>query len=96
MIRSFEDRGTRDIFEQNDTKAARRALPQQIWPRAQAKLSRLDVAADLRELNTPSNRLEKLSGNREGQHSIRINRQYRICFGFRDADAWDVEITDYH
>jgi toxin HigB-1 len=92
----FADQATRDTFEQVDTTAGRRALPPQIWPRAQAKMSRLDMAADLRELNTPSNRLEKLSGNRAGQYSIRINRQYRICFGFREADAWDAEITEYH
>lgn len=57
----------------------------------------LDVASKLEDLRVPpGNRLEKLSGDREGQHSIRINDQYRICFVWPDGDAFDVEITDYH
>ena len=57
----------------------------------------LDVAAKLDDLLvSPGNRLEKLKGNREGQHSIRINDQYRICFKWHDGDAYDVEIVDYH
>jgi len=57
----------------------------------------LDAAVELEDLRNPSsNRLEKLRGDRQGQHSIRINDQYRICFVWRDHDAFDVEITDYH
>lgn len=57
----------------------------------------LDAAAKLDDLRVPpGNRLEKLAGGRKGQHSIRINDQYRICFVFRDGDAYEVEITDYH
>ena len=57
----------------------------------------LDVASDLQDLMCPpGNRLEKLRGDRRGQYSIRINDQYRICFVWRDRDAYDVEVTDYH
>ena len=57
---------------------------------------RLDAVWDLNQLSIPSYRLEKLRGDRAGQYSIRINRQYRICFRWKAPDAWDVEITDYH
>jgi proteic killer suppression protein len=64
---------------------------------AQRKLRELDIATDLRDLAAPpGNRLEKLHGDREGQYSIRINDQWRICFVWRDGDAYDVEIADYH
>jgi proteic killer suppression protein len=57
----------------------------------------LDAAAKLEDLNVPTgNRLEKLKGNREGQHSIRINDQYRLCFFWRDGNAYEVELVDYH
>ena len=96
MIRSFRDHGTKDIFDGRDTTRARRSLPRHLWSRAWIKLEQLNEARSLPELSTPSNRLEKLSGDRNGQHSVRINRQYRICFAWIDAEAWDVEITDYH
>ncbi len=96
MIGSFRDRATKDIFDGQSTKAARRCLPLPLWDKAGIKLDRLDEAVTVGELRTPSNRLEKLSGDRSGQYSIRINRQYRICFRWFDGDAWDVEITDYH
>lgn len=61
------------------------------------KLEQLDVVDELNELRVPpGNRLEKLGGNRAGQHSIRINRQYRVCFVWQDGDAYEVEIVDYH
>ena len=64
---------------------------------AQRKLAVLDAATKLEDLEVPpGNRLEALSGNRKGQHSIRINDQYRICFIWRDKDAYQVEIVDYH
>ena len=64
---------------------------------AQRKLAILDAAVSLQDLRVPpGNRLEKLTGEREGQHSIRINDQWRICFAWSDGDAHDVEITDYH
>ena len=64
---------------------------------AQRKLRQLDIATELRDLaSPPGNRLEALRSNREGQHSIRINDQWRICFVWRGGDAYDVEIVDYH
>jgi toxin HigB-1 len=64
---------------------------------AQRKLRQLDAAAELRDLaSPPGNHLEQLHGDREGQHSIRINDQWRICFVWRNGDAYDVEIVDYH
>jgi proteic killer suppression protein len=64
---------------------------------AQRKLAMLNAAKELRELAAvPGNRLERLHGKREGQHSIRVNDQWRVCFIWRDGDAYDVEITDYH
>jgi proteic killer suppression protein len=64
---------------------------------ASRKLAILDAANELSELHVPpGNKLEKLKGNREGQHSIRINDQYRICFVWKDNNAYEVEIVDYH
>jgi proteic killer suppression protein len=64
---------------------------------AQRKLAILDAAESLQDLRVPpGNRLERLSGAREGQHSIRINDQWRVCFRWSDGDAYEVEITDYH
>ena len=64
---------------------------------AQRKLRQLDIATDLRDLaSPPGNRLEALHGDREGQHSIRINDRWRICFVWRNGDPYDVEIVDYH
>lgn len=72
-------------------------FPFDIQRRAQSKLMTLNNAKDLADLRTlPGNRLEALSGNRRGQHSIRINRQWRICFVWIDGDAYQVEIVDYH
>lgn len=101
MIKTFADRETRAIFEGGDlaprlAKRARRRLPPQLWRRARAKLDQIDMATDLRDLSTPSNRLEALVADRAGEYSVRIDRQYRICFGWGDGDAWDVEIVDYH
>jgi proteic killer suppression protein len=64
---------------------------------AQRKLGILDAAESLQDLRVPpGNRLEKLSGERNGQHSIRINDQWRVCFRWRERDAYDAEIVDYH
>jgi proteic killer suppression protein len=69
----------------------------QIQQRAREKLKYLDSAIDLRDLMIPpSNQLEALKGDRQGQHSIRINKQWRVCFKWSDGDAFDVEIVDYH
>ena len=74
-----------------------RRLPHDIQQRAYQKLVMLDAAPALDDLRVPpGNRLEALRGDRVGQHSIRINQQWRICFTWQDGDAYDVEITDYH
>ncbi|MGA2570575.1 MAG: type II toxin-antitoxin system RelE/ParE family toxin [Terracidiphilus sp.] len=92
MIQSFKDADTKELFE---TGASRR------WPRIQAaarrKLDQLEASIHLRDLRIPpGNRLEALEGDRAGEHSIRINDQYRICFVWKDDGAHQVEITDYH
>jgi proteic killer suppression protein len=93
MIRSFADRQTERLF----LGAAAKRLPADIIRTAQRKLELLDAAARLEDLRVPpGNRLEALSGNRRGQHSIRINDQWRLCFRWTDAGAEDVEIVDYH
>jgi proteic killer suppression protein len=72
-------------------------LPRDILRRAIMRLGQLNAATRLEDLRLPpSNRLEALKGNRRGQHSIRVNDQWRICFRFDNGDAFDVEITDYH
>ena len=97
MIASFRNRGTEDIFDGRDTRAARRACPPSLWPIAARKLDQINRVADLQELAVPpGNRLERLRSDRAGQYSIRINDQFRICFYWEDGDAHQVEITDYH
>jgi proteic killer suppression protein len=97
VIRSFADRGTEDIFNGVDTRAARRTCPKSLWPSARRKLDQLNRARDLSDLAVPpGNRLERLRGNRVGQYSIRINEQYRVCFYWEIGYADQVEITDYH
>ncbi|MGO9434023.1 MAG: type II toxin-antitoxin system RelE/ParE family toxin [Terracidiphilus sp.] len=93
MIKSFADAETEQLW---DTGRSRR-IPSKIHTSALKKLRILHRASRLSELNVPpGNRLEALAGNRKGKHSIRINDQFRICFVFKDGDACDVEIVDYH
>ena len=93
MILSFRDKETERLFSR---KGSRR-LPAAIQRIALRKLAILDAADSLKDLALPpGNRLEKLSGDRAGQHSIRINDQWRICFRWSNGDAHDVEIADYH
>jgi len=97
MIVGFEDAGTEDVFNGRDTRRARRCCPASVWSVARRKLDMVDSAAVLNDLAVPpGNRLERLAGDRRGQHSIRINDQYRICFRWTDAGPDQVEITDYH
>ena len=97
MIQSFRDKATDDLFYGRATKGARKLLPQQLWSKAGVKLDALDSAGKLEDLRIPpGNRLEALRGDRAGQHSIRINDQYRICFVWGEAGPEDVEIIDYH
>jgi proteic killer suppression protein len=93
----FADRGTRDLYNGVDSKAARKIVPAALHQRALDKLTLLDAAASLNDLRVPpSNRLEALKGDRAGQYSIRINDQYRICFRWTDHGPVDIEIVDYH
>ena len=93
----FKDSATEDIYDGIDSKDARRALPRELHARAAELLDRLARAATPNDLRTPvGNRLEKLSGTRKGQWSVRINGQYRICCGWEGGGAVEVEITDYH
>jgi toxin HigB-1 len=97
MISSFKDTGTENIFDGHNSKAARKVCPPNLHSIAARKLDLLDSATSLQDLTVPlSNRLEALKGDRKGQHSIRINDQYRICFVWSDAGAENVEIVDYH
>ena len=97
MIIRFKDRGTEDIFNGFGSKAARKVCPQSLWRVAARKLELLDSVESVEELRVPpGNRLEALSGERKGQHSIRVNEQYRICFAWPDSGPDQVEITDYH
>jgi toxin HigB-1 len=97
MIVSFKNTETEDIFNGVSTKAARKLCPESIWSIATRKLDQIDSVVSVEELSVPpGNRLEKLTGDREGQYSIRINSQYRICFWWSDLGAEQVEIIDYH
>lgn len=93
VIRSFRDKRILAIRAGSSPKG----FPADLVVRAQRKLAQLDAAASLMDLTVPpSNNLEALKGNRAGQHSIRLNAQWRICFVWRDGEAYDVEIIDYH
>jgi proteic killer suppression protein len=93
VIKSFADRRTAAIFQGLVPKG----FPQEIAKRALTKLALLDAVGSLEDLRAPpGNRLEGLRGRRRGQHSIRINDQWRICFVWRDGHAHDVEVVDYH
>jgi proteic killer suppression protein len=92
VIQSFADKDTERLFRDERVRRF-----QSIERQARRKLLLIDAATSLNDLGTPpGNRLEALSGDRAGQHSIRINRQWRICFHWRDRDAYDVQIVDYH
>lgn len=93
MIRTFADKRTAAIFL---GKRAKNLAPE-ITNRARRKLLMIDAAVQLQDLLVPpGNKLEALKGDRKGQHSIRINDQWRICFIWENSDAFNVEITDYH
>ncbi|NEP17910.1 MAG: plasmid maintenance system killer protein, partial [Leptolyngbya sp. SIO4C1] len=97
MIQSFKNSETEDVFNGRRTRSARKLCPEPLWKIAFRKLDRLDSAKSLNDLRVPpGNRLEILKGDRKGQHSIRINGQYRICFIWNDNGPKDVEIVDYH
>jgi proteic killer suppression protein len=96
VIRSFADETTVDLFRERNSRAARR-VPRDLWRAAQRKLKAIDVAARLDDLAIPAgNRLEKLRGDQEGRHSIRINDQFRVTFRWEEGDAREVRVEDYH
>ncbi|HEY4158329.1 MAG TPA: type II toxin-antitoxin system RelE/ParE family toxin [Polyangiaceae bacterium] len=95
MIHSFADARTADLWA-GIASARLRRLPNDVQDRAFRKLVTLDAAEELEDLRQPpSNRLEKLKGDRAGQHSVRVNDQWRLCFRW-SGGAHDVELTDYH
>ncbi len=100
MIKSFKNKPTEDLFLSYESSAKLcndLGLPAHLLRIAKRKLKMINAAHELRDLaSPPGNRLEKLTGDRQNQWSIRINEKYRICFEWEDGDAWEVEITDYH
>jgi toxin HigB-1 len=93
MIKTFADKRTQELYL---TGSAKR-FPQDVAARATRKLEYVDLATSLDDLRVPpGNRLHRLGGEREGQHAISVNDQWRICFRFIDGDAYDVEVCDYH
>ncbi len=93
MIKSFKDADTEKIFKRQRS----RTLPPDIQPIALRKLRMLNNSVSIADLRIPpANRLEKLSGDRQGQYSIRVNNQWRICFEWQAGNAYQVEIVDYH
>jgi proteic killer suppression protein len=92
MIKTFTDKNTRQLYEGGSPRVFRSFQAQ-----AERKLQLLDAATCVEFLRSPpGNRLEQLIGNRKGQFSIRINQQYRLCFNFKEGNAFDVEIVDYY
>ena len=93
VLRSFRDKDTEAVWHRRRSRRLDPVIQRAAW----RKLAMLDAAEILADLRVPpGNRLEKLAGNRAGQHSIRINRQWRICFSWSDAGPENVEIVDYH
>jgi proteic killer suppression protein len=93
VIKSFADRDTEELFRRRPV----RRFPAELLRVMLRKLVTVDAAETLEDLRVPpGNRLEKLKGGRAGQYSIRVNDQWRICFRWKDADAYEVEIVDYH
>src|SRR3989338_6008905 len=96
MIVNFGDQATEDIFHGENTKAARR-IPAAVWKTTGRQLDILNASHELRDLSVPpANRLEALKGTLMGWHSIRINDQFRVVFHWREGNAHDVRMTDYH
>ncbi len=93
MIKSFRNKETEKVY----TREGSSKLPRDIQQAALRKLRMINNAKSINDLRSPpANRLEKLKGNREGQLSVRINDQWRICFVWQNSDVYQVEITDYH
>jgi toxin HigB-1 len=96
-IQNFKTKGTEDINYRRVTKEALRTLPKELHHKARIKLARLGAVTSMQDLKEiRGNRFEKLKRERQGQYSLRINDQYRICFQWEKENAVDVEIIDYH
>jgi len=94
VIKTFADKSTEEFWRTGKSQAM---PPANLRKVAKRKLAMVDSATQLEDLRVPpGNRLERLRGDREGQHSIAVNDQYRVCFQWQDGDAYDVEIVDYH
>lgn len=97
MIQGFRNQGSADIFSGLNSREARTLLPRDLWPVALRKLVFVDKAKSIGELSQPpSNHLEQLRGERSGEHGIRINDKYRICFVWTEEGPTAVEVCDYH
>jgi len=93
MIKTFADRQTQQLY----VNGKARRVPSDVVGRAVRRLEQVNAAARVEDLKVPpGNRLHSLEGNRQGQHSVSVNDQWRICFRFEDGDAYDVEFCDYH
>jgi len=93
VIKTFADRRTQELYLAGKS----RRIPDELARRARRKLEYVDLATRIDDLRVPpGNRLHALSGDRKGQYAIAVNEQWRICFRFRDGDAFDVEFCDYH
>ena len=93
MIKTFADKRTRELFATGATQR----VPPDVARRAARKLEYVDLATSLDDLKVPpGNRLHALKADRKGQHAIAVNDQWRVCFRFKDGNAFDVEIVDYH
>ena len=96
-IRNFKNKGTEDINYRRFAQEALRTFPKELHEKARIKLARLGAVTSMQDLQEiRGNRFEKLKGERQGQYSIRINDQYRICFKWEEEIAVDVDILDYH
>lgn len=97
VILSFANLGSEDLFNGKNSKHARKLCPRSLWRVLARKLDQLDSAESLEDLRIPpGNLLEALTGDRRGQHSIRVNQQYRICFEWSGKGPEAVEVVDYH
>lgn len=97
MIKTFKNTGTEDVFNGKNSKEARKVCPQSLWKIASRNLDQIDSAIKIDDLKVPpGNMLETLNGDRQGEYSIRINSQYRICFVWYSYGPDQVEIIDYH
>lgn len=96
MIKSFKNLATAEVAQGLQSKLSRRVLPIELHKTALLKLAVLNRAKSLQDMLNPAFRLEKLKGDRAGQYSVRINRQYRICFEWRNDGVYNVQIIDYH